>query len=62
MNKEYYHVKQQRDDLVVQYEGWPCCSKVANQNICSLQPHVEDLKITTTKIVRRCATFKFTKE
>jgi hypothetical protein len=55
-------VKQQKDDLVVQHEGWPCCSKVANQNICRLQPHVEDLKTTKTKTIKRCATFKFAKE
>jgi hypothetical protein len=31
-------------------------------NICGLQPHAEDLKVAKTKTIKKCATFKFTKE
>lgn len=55
-------VKQQKDDSVVQQEGWEWSSKVANSNLCNVQAQVKYLNTTKTKAISRCVTFKFIEE
>lgn len=61
MNKEYWQVKQQQDDLVVEQEVQQHNSKMANQNIHNLQAQVEELQTIKAKIANKCAILKFAK-